>query len=94
MRTLWDPAAAVELELGSRFLIKPTKGMWPRIRFAANLNQFTLSQKSVQLRTAGASSPRASVSALWGPKALDSLVDLDLNFDVDRDKAILKRTNG
>ena len=53
-----------------------------------------VSQRSVQLQTAGASSSRASVSALWGPKALDNLVDLDLSFEVERDNTALKRLNG
>ncbi|KAF9467045.1 hypothetical protein BDZ94DRAFT_50409 [Collybia nuda] len=55
-------------------------------------NQVDKGQKSVQLRTAGASSARDAVSALWGPKVLDNLVGLDLSFDVDRDKVALKRT--
>lgn len=57
-------------------------------------NQVDKGQKSVQLRTTGASSSRASVSALWGPKALDNLVDLDLSFEVERDRTALKRLQG
>ncbi|KAJ7753591.1 histidine kinase-like ATPase [Mycena maculata] len=48
-------------------------------------------QKSVQIRTPGTPSLRESVSALWGPKALDDVVDLDLSFLVERDKVALKR---
>ncbi|KAI0764133.1 DNA mismatch repair protein MutL [Irpex lacteus] len=48
-------------------------------------------KKSVQLRTDGSSSVRASVSALWGPKTLENLVELDLSFDVETEKAILRR---
>ncbi|KAG6812580.1 hypothetical protein H0H92_002048 [Tricholoma furcatifolium] len=51
-------------------------------------------QKTVQLRTSGASTSRALVSELWGPKALDNVVDLDLTFEVDRDKTSLKRIQG
>ncbi|KAG5635395.1 hypothetical protein H0H81_011417 [Sphagnurus paluster] len=54
-------------------------------------NQVEKGQKTVQLRTSGATSTRSSVSALWGPKALDNIVDLDLTFQVDRDKISLKR---
>jgi DNA mismatch repair protein PMS2 len=50
-----------------------------------------ISQKSVQLQTAGASSTRASVSALWGPKALEQVVDLELQFDVEREKISARR---
>ncbi|KAF5376466.1 hypothetical protein D9615_008594 [Tricholomella constricta] len=57
-------------------------------------NQVDKGQKTVQLRTSGASSTRASVSALWGPKALDNMVDLDLTFEVDRDKTSLRRLQG
>jgi hypothetical protein len=42
----------------------------------------------------GASSIHASVSALWGPKALERLVDLNLSFDVERDQIALKRLGG
>lgn len=55
------------------------------------LTHAPISQKSVQLSTTGALSSRASVSALWGPKALDSLVDFELSFDVEREKTALKR---
>lgn len=45
----------------------------------------------MQLRTDGTPSTRASVSALWGPKALEHLVELDLRFDVETEKAVLRR---
>ncbi|CCM04153.1 uncharacterized protein FIBRA_06315 [Fibroporia radiculosa] len=48
-------------------------------------------KKSVQMRTDGAPSMRASVSALWGPKALEHLVELDFNFDVETERAVLRR---
>ncbi|KAG6918010.1 hypothetical protein DXG01_017020 [Tephrocybe rancida] len=32
-----------------------------------------------------------AVSELWGPKALENIVELDLTFDVERDKGSLKR---
>ncbi|KAF8063172.1 DNA mismatch repair protein MutL, partial [Lyophyllum atratum] len=54
-------------------------------------NQIDKGYKTVQLRTSGASSTRASVSALWGPKALDNIVDLDLTFEVEKDKTSLRR---
>ncbi|KAF5376411.1 hypothetical protein D9615_008588 [Tricholomella constricta] len=57
-------------------------------------NQIDKGQETVQLHTSGASSTRASVSALWGPKALDNMVDLDLTFEVDRDKTSLRRLQG
>ncbi|KAF7416356.1 hypothetical protein PC9H_002621 [Pleurotus ostreatus] len=54
-------------------------------------NQLDSGNKSVQLRTNAASSVRAAVTALWGNKALDNIVDLDLSLDVERDKHATKR---
>ncbi|KAI0742215.1 hypothetical protein C8Q80DRAFT_1220949 [Daedaleopsis nitida] len=48
-------------------------------------------RKSLQLRTDGTASTRASVSALWGPKALENLVELDLCFSVEVEAAVLRR---
>ncbi|KAI0920198.1 hypothetical protein AcV5_010002 [Taiwanofungus camphoratus] len=48
-------------------------------------------RKTVQLRTDGTPLMRASVSALWGPKALEHLVELDLRFGVETEKAVLRR---
>jgi hypothetical protein len=48
-------------------------------------------KKTTQLRTGGATSVRASVGALWGPKQLDNLVDLDLSFEVVPEKSVLRR---
>ena len=36
----------------------------------------------MQLRTDGTPSIRSSVTSLWGPKAVDHLVDLDVSFVV------------
>ncbi|CDO74646.1 hypothetical protein BN946_scf184944.g5 [Trametes cinnabarina] len=54
-------------------------------------NQAAGGKKIVQLRTDGVPSVRASVSAIWGPKALESLVDLDLSFTVEVEAAVLRR---
>ncbi|KAF7340690.1 Mismatch repair endonuclease PMS2 [Mycena sanguinolenta] len=54
-------------------------------------NQADKGQKSVQIRTSGTPSLRESVSALWGPKALDNIATLDLRFPVERDTLALKR---
>ncbi|KAI0776511.1 hypothetical protein BD413DRAFT_602116 [Trametes elegans] len=54
-------------------------------------NQLPGGKKTTQLRTEGAPSTRASVSAIWGPKALDNLVDLDLSFPVEVETAVLRR---
>ena len=48
-------------------------------------------KKTTQLRTDGATSVRASVGALWGPKQLDNLVGLDLSFEVIPEKSVLRR---
>ncbi|KAL1721544.1 DNA mismatch repair protein MutL [Schizophyllum commune] len=56
-------------------------------------NQMDKGAKSVQIRTPGQPSCRASVTALWGPRALDNVVDLDLSFDVERDRVSMRRLN-
>ncbi|KAI9060339.1 DNA mismatch repair protein MutL [Trametes sanguinea] len=54
-------------------------------------NQVPGGSKTVQLRTDGVPSIRASVSAIWGPKALETLVDLDLAFNVEVEASVLRR---
>nr|GAT47950.1 predicted protein [Mycena chlorophos] len=54
-------------------------------------NQPDKGAKSVQLRTPGTHSLRDAVTALWGPRALDNLVDLDVSFVVQRDKHAVRR---
>ena len=43
------------------------------------------------LRSDGATTVRISVGALWDPKQLDNLVDLDLSFEVVPEKSVLRR---
>jgi len=45
----------------------------------------------VHLKTDGTPSVKASVTALWGTKALDNVVDLDISFDVPAEKSVLRR---
>lgn len=39
----------------------------------------------------GIPSPRASVTALWGPKALNNVVDIELKFEVEKVRNHLQR---
>ncbi|THH15413.1 hypothetical protein EW146_g5056 [Bondarzewia mesenterica] len=48
-------------------------------------------RKTVQLRTDGSTSLRSAVSSLWGPKFLENIVDLDIEFDVETEKSVLRR---
>lgn len=48
-------------------------------------------RKTVQLHTDGTPSVRASVSALWGSKAGETVVELDLAFEVETEKSVLRR---
>lgn len=57
----------------------------PGIRLSVT-NQLDKSAKSQLLITQGTASMKASVTALWGPKALDNIVDLDLKVDVERER--------
>ncbi|KAG6329254.1 hypothetical protein ID866_9834 [Astraeus odoratus] len=54
-------------------------------------NQPEGGRKSIQLKTDGTPSVRSSVQALWGARSLDNIVDLDLSFDVETEKAVLRR---
>ncbi|KDR71587.1 hypothetical protein GALMADRAFT_75124, partial [Galerina marginata CBS 339.88] len=62
----------------------------PGIRLTVS-NQPEKGTKSVQIRTLGAPSCRASVTALWGPKSLENIVEIDLGFEVDPERTTLKR---
>lgn len=57
----------------------------PGIRLNVS-NQPDKGAKSQVLTTQGTPSMRASVSTLWGPKALDNVVDLDLRLEVERER--------
>ncbi|KDQ18354.1 hypothetical protein BOTBODRAFT_127226 [Botryobasidium botryosum FD-172 SS1] len=48
-------------------------------------------RRTVQLQTDGSASYKASTSALWGPKATEHLVPLDLILEVEAEKSVLKR---
>ncbi|KAF4622028.1 hypothetical protein D9613_009528 [Agrocybe pediades] len=61
----------------------------PGVRLTVT-NQQDKGPKTVQFRTLGSSS-RDSVTALWGTKALDNVVDMDLNFEVEKERSALKR---
>ncbi|KAI6040194.1 DNA mismatch repair protein MutL [Pisolithus marmoratus] len=54
-------------------------------------NQMEKGRKVVQLKTDGTPSLRASATALWGTRALDNVTDLDLSFDVETEKSVLRR---
>ncbi|KAI6131694.1 histidine kinase-like ATPase [Pisolithus croceorrhizus] len=56
-------------------------------------NQMESGRKVVQLKTDGTPSLRASAIALWGTRALDNVTDLDLSFDVETEKTVLRRQN-
>lgn len=45
----------------------------------------------MQIQTLGTPSSRSSVTSLWGPKALDHIVDVDLRFEVERERSTVKR---
>ncbi|KAF8129881.1 DNA mismatch repair protein MutL [Boletus edulis] len=51
------------------------------------------SRKVVQFKTDGSPSIRISVLAVWGSKALENIVDLDLSFDVETERSVMKRVD-
>lgn len=70
---------------------QPEGGYVFRIICASHDPNHSCSRKTVQLKTDGTPSIKASVTALWGTKALDNVVDLDLSFDVQTEKTVLRR---
>lgn len=48
-------------------------------------------QKSVQLQTSGTPSIKAAVTALWGSKALDNVIEMDLAFELEVEKSVARR---
>ena len=50
-------------------------------------------QKAQQIKTDGTPSFKASLTALWGPKAMDNTVELDLDFGFQREKSTPKQTS-
>lgn len=53
--------------------------------------QFCDRRKTTQMQTNGTPSLKASISSLWGPKQLESLLELDLRLGVTPEKAVLRR---
>ncbi|KAI9566649.1 hypothetical protein HD554DRAFT_1104666 [Boletus coccyginus] len=60
------------------------------VRFTVS-NQAEGGRKVIQFKTDGSPSMRASVLAVWGSKALENIVDLDLSFDVESERSVLRR---
>ncbi|KAH8835531.1 hypothetical protein DL96DRAFT_1520136 [Flagelloscypha sp. PMI_526] len=56
-------------------------------------NQTSKGNKTVQIRTSGSPSIRTTISALFGSSSIANLVDLDLNFTIERDKLAAKRVS-
>ncbi|WVN85388.1 uncharacterized protein L203_100534 [Cryptococcus depauperatus CBS 7841] len=48
-------------------------------------------KRNTQLSTDGKGSLRASVGAIWGPRALDGVKDIELDLDVEIDRVMAKR---
>ncbi len=49
------------------------------------------SKRTILLATDGRGSLRTSVSSVWGPKALDGVLDVDLELDVQVDPVMARR---
>lgn len=48
-------------------------------------------KRNTVLATDGRGTLRSSISAVWGPKALEGVVDLELELDVEIDRAMARR---
>ncbi len=55
--------------------------------FSSELTRYRR-RKTPQIKTDGSPSIRASVSSLWGPKTLESIVPLNLDFEVETEKSV------
>jgi len=70
---------------------QPEKGYQQSLSsFLPNTNSVSRA-KTTQIQTLGSPSCRASVTALWGPKALENIVDMDISFEVERERTVIKR---
>ncbi len=49
------------------------------------------SPKTIPINTLGSPSSRSSITALWGSKSLENIVDMDFSFEVEREKSVIKR---
>lgn len=54
-------------------------------------NQLDTGGRKMQFQTKGNSSIQSATTALWGPKAIDNIVPLDITFDVEVERSVLKR---
>ncbi|PCH42834.1 DNA mismatch repair protein MutL [Wolfiporia cocos MD-104 SS10] len=81
---------AKALNLLSAYALVPCTQENKGVRFTV-AHQQAGGKKTIHIRTDGTRSLRSSVSALWGPRALEHLVELDLCFRVETEKAVLRR---
>ena len=56
-----------------------------------NISDIRHRKKSVQIQTDGSNNLKSSIIALWGSKATDNVVPLNLVLEVEPDSAMLKR---
>ncbi|KAF8742337.1 hypothetical protein AX14_005201 [Amanita brunnescens Koide BX004] len=54
-------------------------------------NQTEKGLKTDQIKTNGVPSFKASLTALWGPRAMENTVELDVSFHVQQEKSALRR---
>lgn len=60
------------------------------VRFTVS-NQLDVGGRKTQIQTKGSGAIQTAVTALWGPKAMDNVVPLDVDFDVEAERSVLKR---
>lgn len=51
----------------------------------------TARRRKTQLQTKGSTSIQSAVTSLWGPKAMENIVPLDITFDIEPERSVLKR---
>lgn len=54
-------------------------------------SELTLRKRNTVLVTDGKGALKSSVNAVWGPKALEGVIDVDLELDVEVDRAMARR---
>lgn len=84
-------ASASEGRPGVRLKVEAIGAGKGGLVFLFSLEQTDSRKRNTVLATDGRGALKSSISAVWGPKALEGVVELDLELDVEVDKAMARR---
>ena len=75
---------------GSRWSLSPGPRDCEPLRFTQNIAN-CISKRTTLLSTDGKGSLRSQANAVWGPKALEGVMDIDVNLQVEVDSLMARR---